>query len=211
MADDQLYPRKCSAQDPCPEPTEIVCIETVKLYDYCFQSERREGICFDIPTACYPPVPADATVTCTVTHLSCDELARVASLEEGFFDVTLRICLDVQITITDPGAVTPRCTFTDTYCFVKTVTLCAPEGTDIQCDIPAYRCGPCYVMPNNDICCEFDLCILVQARATVKLLVPAYGFCTPAECVTIGKPPLVCPPTDLYPPQCDPPATLKRK
>jgi hypothetical protein len=36
----------------------------------------------------------------------------------------------------------------------------------------------------------------------VKLLVPAYGFCVPAECVELPKTPIVCPPDPLFPPQC---------
>ena len=57
------------------------------------------------------------------------------------------------------------------------------------------------------VCCEVDLCLLIQSKALVKLLVPAYGFCVPAPCVTLPKPPLVCPPENLFPPQCVPPTT----
>lgn len=208
---DEIFPRKCTPENPCPDPTEIVCIEVLKVYDFCFASERKENVCFDIPPACYPPVPPDATVTCSITAVSCDEISRRPSATPGLTDVTLKICVDVTLTITPAGGGLPSCTFSDTFCFIKTVTLCAPDGTEVQCEIPNFRCGPCFVMPNNEVCCEIDVCILIQAKAVVKLLVPAYGFCIPAECVQVVKPPIVCPPEQLFPPQCDPAAVVLRK
>ncbi len=190
----------------CPPPTEIVCIETSKVYDFCFQNERRENVCFNLPENCSPT--ADATVVCSITNVNCVEAGRVPLTTPGFFNVTLLITVSATICITNPPAIYPTCTcdFPVSFSFTKTVTLCAPDGTVVNCTVPAYGCGPCILTPSRQVCCTFSLCLLVETNATVKLLVPAYGFCVPAECVQVSPEFPECPPTDLFPPQCTPPS-----
>jgi len=199
----QVSPGPCDPYEGCPPPTEIVCIEVPKVYDFCFQSERKENVCFDIPCECMPPIPADVSIECSITSANCFEVAREATGVDGFFNITLRVNVEGTITIRNAdGSV--RCTFPICFGFLKTVVLCAPVGTEVVCDVVSSRCGPCFIV-NNQVCCEIDLCIIIQIIAIVKLLVPAYGFCVPAECETLPKPPLVCPPEFLFPPQCEVP------
>src|SRR5690606_32455538 len=96
--------------------------------------------------------------------------------------------------------------FEDSFGFLKTVLLCAPEGTVIRCDSAGSRCGPCVII-NGQVCCEVAVWLLIPSKALVELLVPASGFCAPAAVCTRPKPPLVCPPENLFPPQCVPPTT----
>ncbi len=202
---DPIIPGPCPPGG-CPPPTEIVCIETTKVYDFCFQVERRDNVCFALPESCNPD--PGATVVCTVTNVTCTEVPpRVPLTTPGFFNVTLLITVSANIKIYNPSATTPTCDFDVTFSFTKTVTLCAPDGTDVDCTVPAYSCGPCILTPADQVCCTFLLCVLVETEAIVKLLVPAYGFCVPAECVQVSPEFPECPPTGLFPPQCIPPTS----
>lgn len=199
----EVLPGPCDPVYGCPDPTEIVCIETLKVYDFCFQTDRRENVCFVLPAEC-AAAAADDTVACEVLGVECREISRQPDPNNpGFSDVTLLVTVTLRFTIFDNG--TQVCTFEDSFSYLKTVLLCAPEGTEIDCHSAGSRCGP-FVIVNGQVCGEVDVCLLVQSRAVVKLLVPAYGFCVPSPCVTIPKPPLVCPPDTLFPPQCVPPS-----
>ena len=201
-----VIPGPCNAGE-CPEPTEIVCIETLKVYDFCFQNDTIENACFAIPAACLPPISTAVTVNCAVASITSAVVARTPlppPAPPGFARVTIRIIVALNFTLANADG-TVLCTFTADFPFVKTIGLCAPVGTDVVVEARSSRCGPCFILAGNQVCCEIDFCLLIQSRALVKLLVPAYGFCTPAECVELPKTPLVCPPLPLFPPQCEPP------
>jgi len=194
FAPKEVVPGPCPPTG-CPPPTEIVCIQVEKVYDFCFQNEDREA-CFTLPVTCVPPAPAGSTATCTITSVTCTPGTPVpVPGQPGFVTVGIVFVVAVSITVLNPDGTT-RCTFTQNFTFVKTVVLYAPAGTTIQCEVPDFSCGPCAVA-DTQVCCTLHLCILVQSKALVKLLVPAYGFCVPAQCVVAPKIP--CPPG--YPPQ----------
>ncbi|HIE13016.1 MAG TPA: hypothetical protein EYP63_06285 [Desulfotomaculum sp.] len=176
---------------------EIICIETFKVYDFCYQAERRENNCFDL---CDVTVPRGSTIECQIKSVKCEEIARTAPDAQGRANVTFAITVDAKVTITDPDG---NVIFTDQkeFGFTKTVVLCAPEGTQTACSIVTYSCGPCMIV-GEQACCTFDLCIIIQVVAVVKLLIPTFGFCVPKVCEAVAPtPPIVCPPP-LFPPQC---------
>lgn len=185
------------------------CIEVPKVYDFCFQRERRESVCFNLRPGCMPPV--GSTVRCTILFgpptnplTFCREVSRTEPDKRGFSNVTVAVQVTARIEILDPeGRVLPQCTIAQaTFPFTKTVTLCAPAGTEIICTIADAACGPC-VLFADQVCCNFDLCLIFQSVAVVKLLVLSLGFCEPAECAEVAPvPPIVCPPVPLFPPQC---------
>jgi len=72
--------------------------------------------------------------------------------------------------------------------FLKQAVLCAPEGTEVQCEVTGNCC--CFLDCNWDITCVFDFCVVLQVKADVKILVPSFGFCVPAECKAVAP----CPP-----------------
>ncbi|MGE5509448.1 MAG: hypothetical protein ACM3RP_13345, partial [Chitinophagales bacterium] len=123
---------------------------------------------------------------------------------------TVRVTVTVQYDVVIRNAAgTVICTINNqVFTFSKTVTVCAPAGTTADCEVRAATCGPCVILPPTEtfprgqVCCEFNLCVLVETTAPVKLLVPTFGFCVPARCQTGGFPPGVCPPSPLFPPQC---------
>ncbi|MCL6560184.1 MAG: hypothetical protein K6U74_15600 [Firmicutes bacterium] len=185
------------------QPTDIVCIEVPKVYDFCFQAERRENICTPIRKPC--PIPPDATVRCTITATTCEEVARSTPTPDGRANVTLAITVTYTLEVLDnTGRVI--LTIPDlTFGFVKAVVLCAPTTpfpTTTVCNIVSSSCF--CLIAGEQICCTFDLCIVIQSVAVVKLLVPSFGFCVPALCEEVAPgPPFVCPP-QLFPPQCPP-------
>lgn len=199
----EVFPGPCP-RGVCPEPPEIVCIETLKVYDFCFQSDTIENACFPIPAACAPPVTTAVTVVCTITNIASAIVARTplpAPAPVGFARISIRIIITLEFRLLRADGST-ICTFTTDFPFLKTVALCAPAGTNVVVEVRASRCGPCFILGGIQVCCEIDLCLLIQSRAVVKLLVPSYGFCVPAECVELPKTPLPCPPKPLFPPQC---------
>jgi len=178
---------------------EILCIETRKVYDFCFAQEHRTE-CFLVPEECVP-VPPDAQITCEITGKRCREVRRIPipGQPEGVVDVLLAIEVDVVVTIED--CPTP---ITETVDFTLEVPVCAPEGTQIQCEIPTADCRDVIVIDEeNRVCVSLDICILIQSKATVKLLVPTFGFCQPRPCELPKV--IICPPEQLFPPQCPPP------
>lgn len=188
----QIFPGPCPPEG-CPPPTEIVCIAVPKVYDFCFQQETGLTNCVSFTGT----IPTSAT--CTITSVTCTAGTPVPTGIDGFS--TVSIVVAVQYTITYDTTVSP----TQTFIFTKTVTMCAPTGTTADCTMTSVTCGPCTVVPTGtltfNICCGFNICLIVETTADVKLLVPAYGFCTPAPCRTGGFPP--CPPFPLFPPQCE--------
>ena len=187
-----------------PTQFETVCIEVPKVYDFCFQAEHRDNVCTPLGTC----VPTEgSTVTCAITSVVCTEVGRTAPDETGRANVTIAVTVTYNLAVFAPGVIEPICTFTDlTFGFTKTVFLCAPTTpfpTDIVCTVPSFACGPCLILGAN-ICCSFDLCLVIQSVAVVKLLVPSFGFCVPVECEQVSPaPPIVCPP-QLFPAQCPP-------
>lgn len=177
---------------------ERVCIEVPKVYDFCFQSERRENVCTPLDECC---PPEGATVNCTIKETSCFEVSRTEPNEKGRSNVTFAITVVYTLKVLDTAG-NVVCKFKNqTLSFTKTVVLCAPVGTFTTCEIVNSACGPCLIL-GNQICCTFDLCIVIQSLAVVKLLVPSFGFCTPAICEQVSpEGPFVCPP-QLFPPQC---------
>ncbi|MEW6182375.1 MAG: hypothetical protein AB1500_04250 [Bacillota bacterium] len=179
---------------------EVVCIETFKVYDFCFQSDSREQ-CFDVTVCQAFPFPSGAVAECEIVGTpTCTEISRTAPDENGRSNVTFAVSATIKITIIGPEC--PICTLTKTISFTKTVVLCAPEGTFTDCAVVDAACQ--CVLIGEQVCCSVDLCIVIQSRAVVKLLVPSFGFCVPAPCEEVSPaPPVVCPPV-LFPPQCTP-------
>ncbi|MEW6182377.1 MAG: hypothetical protein AB1500_04260 [Bacillota bacterium] len=181
---------------------EVVCIETFKVYDFCYQVDSREQ-CFTLPERCEAfPFPPGSVAECEIAGTpTCFETSRTAPDENGRADITFAASSTIRIIIRDPNG-TVLCEFNKTINFTKTVVLCAPEGTVTDCAVVDAACH--CVLIGEQVCCSVDLCILIQSRAVVKLLVPSFGFCVPAPCEEVSPaPPVVCPPV-LFPPQCTP-------
>jgi hypothetical protein len=190
---DQVTPGPCPTTG-CPPPTEIDCIQVTKVYDFCFQADT-------IPNVCAPlcmPAETVASITCTVTDCDCDLVGTpVPASTPGFVEATFLITCTVVFTLTSSSGNT--CTTSTTASFIKTVVLCGPAGTAQSCTVVNESCSQPAII-GTTVCTTVSICVIYQSTAYVALLVPTYGFCTPAPCST--APLLPCPPSSLFPPQC---------
>jgi len=187
---DQPTPGPCPSTG-CPPPTEIDCIMVTKLYDFCFQQDTLQNVCATISETC----TGATTASCTVVA-DCVFVSSTPSSVSGFVDATFAIAATVTFTTTVD---TTTCTSTTTATFTKTVTLCGPAGTTQTCTVLSANCTAPVII-DGTVCTSVIICATYQSSAYVSILVPTYGFCTPAPCTTLPSPP--CPPSSLFPPQC---------
>ncbi|MGE5509133.1 MAG: hypothetical protein ACM3RP_11705 [Chitinophagales bacterium] len=188
-----------------PQPTEIDCIGVNKIFDFCFQQDTAAAPCFEVPNDV--EVPVGSTAQCTVTSVTCTAGTPVPTGVDGLATVSVVVTIHFDVTIISPTGFVVTIIRNRTFVFAKTAIVCAPVGTSADCTATV-TCA-CVVIPEmeNDsqqeqeamVCCTFFICLLIETFAAVKLLVPTFGFCTPAPCRTAGFPP--CPPTPLFPPQ----------
>ncbi|SES72762.1 hypothetical protein SAMN05660297_00411 [Natronincola peptidivorans] len=193
----------------CPPPDRIECIVVDKVYDSCFQVDTISRDLFTDEFEFGTGLELGDAVLCGLTEgaeITCTEINRTA-VGDGFFTITLSI--SVPVTLTNPEATNGEPNeINRVFTFIKTVTLCAPEGVDPDCSESTLLFCNCVVTNINDfeeeagdaeytISCEIQVCLVIKTILRVQLLVPSYGFCVPAPCVTL---PGVCPP--LPPEQC---------
>ncbi len=179
----------------CPPPTEIDCILVDKVYDYCIQSDTTSQLCAPLPDTC-----ATGTVTgisCTVTGANCSFQSSTPAATTNYINATFLISATVQFTIT---TTVTTCTTSATLTMLKTVTLCGPSGTTQSCSVVSATCLPPAIMDGNVCTPGVVICSTFSSIAPTQLLVPTYGTCSPAPCVTLPLPP--CPPGPLFPQQC---------
>lgn len=198
---DQVSPGVCPPEG-CPPPTRIECIVVDKVYDSCFQINdlTRDftvtiGVGGQFPTG---PFVVGDVIPCAlgIGGITCTELSRTP-VGDGFF--TISVLVSVPLVLTNPNAAAE--TTTRTITFTKTVTLCCPEGVSPDCSESTLILCNCAVtavdITTITISCNIQVCVVIKCILTVQLLVPSYGFCVPAPCITL---PGVCPPTP--PAQC---------
>lgn len=176
----------------CPAPTVIECIQVPKVYDFCFLAESFSNVCASLDNCA---IETGATVSCSIVGSTCTFVSSTQIGTSDFFNVTFAITVMDKVTVTAPNGTS--CSVPLTLSFVKTVTLCAPTGTTQSCEVAGATCGPCVVV-GHSVCCTISLCLVFLSTATVALLVPSYGFCTPSACVVSAAPP--CPP--IFPVSC---------
>ena len=213
----QIQPGMCPI-DPetglptCPPPDRIECIVVEKVYDSCFQCDTKSKD--DIEIDFNPggggehwegPFSVGDAIECEPELVQCQELNRVP-IGDNLFNVTLLITVPVVLTNPNNDEETESTTFT----FVKTVTLCAPQPTNVNCDesfVVNCNCIVIDVVANPQenvgtitVSCTITVCLVFKSTLFVQLLVPSYGFCVAEECssqqVCTG-----CPPSP--PAQCD--------
>lgn len=206
---EQISPGVCPPEG-CPPPTRIECIVVDKVYDSCFQiHDLTRDFTVNLAqaaTAMVGPFTVGQVIPCALgpDGISCTEVSRTP-VGDGFFTITLLIT--VPLVLTNPNL--PEQSTTRIITFTKTVTLCCPEGVNPDCSESTLVVCNCVVTALNSnsgasngpvsitVSCNVQVCLVIKCILAVQLLVPSYGFCVPAPCVTL---PGVCPPTP--PAQC---------
>jgi hypothetical protein len=190
----QITPGMCPPEG-CPPPTRIECIVVDKVYDSCFQINdfTRDTT---ISNFAGPFAEGDVIPCRQNGDITCTEISRVDA-GGGFFTVTLLI--SVPILLANPN--NPNQTVDRTFTFTKTATLCCPQGVEPDCSESTLLFCNCVVSNTLEqtlsVTCTLQVCVVIKCLLEVQLLVPSYGFCVPAPCITL---PGVCPPTP--PAQC---------
>lgn len=193
----QVVPGPCPPGG-CPPATEIVCVYVPKVFDFCFEQ--------DLNVACIPlaePLPEETTVECTVTGVTCVTGTPVPTGVDGFAILPVTVTVTRTLTLRNTAGVVIGAIIPPPFVLNKSIVVCRPdERVTCTCEAIA-ACGDCTISA-TEICCQIGICLLVECDAPVKLLLPSFGFCTPTRCAPAGFPPgFTCPPTDLFPPQCD--------
>lgn len=191
----QVTPGECPPEG-CPPPTRIECIVVDKVYDSCFQLESFTRD-FEIGSTdfSFNNFFVGQNVPCELDDITCQVLNRVP-VNGGF--MTLTILVTITLRLTNPN--NPLQSVLRTFTFIKTVTLCCPDGVDPDCSESTIFCT-CAISEVDTseitVTCNIQVCLVIKCILTVQLLVPSYGFCVPAPCITL---PGVCPPAP--PAQC---------
>lgn len=187
----------CSAEG-CPPPTRIECISVEKVYDSCYERESLPSLlaCIAVDSDAFTPGLAIQS-NCENGVISCVEIEK-RPIGNGLSEIDLLFNIDNIIIYnpfntqeTLPIMVTP---------FIKTLTLCCPEGASVDCShstITRCICIVNSIMPAQCwpgfqviIACQIQVCLVVKCISRVQLLVPSYGFCVPAPCTAL---PGICP------------------
>jgi hypothetical protein len=168
---------------------EVVCIEAKRVCDFCFQEERIERT-FNVGTG------LTGNVTCMINeqNITCREVERRTVDSKKNQELA---CVAVQVPVT---IMIGTQTITQTITFLKQAVLCAPGGTDIECQVTGNCC--CFYDPATGVVtCVFNFCVVIQSKVTVRILVPTMGMCTPKRCQpVVGG----CPPGAMNPcPGCN--------
>ena len=210
-----VQPGPCDPYLGCPPPTEIVCIKVDKVYYECKNIQVNEDE-FE-----YTPTPE-----CPVLDVSCYkvELYSLKSLtntnngpepccevvKPGLVSVTFRYKVTIRLFF--PNTCDPA--FTDLYQIITVTKLfniprAGEEGLHVQCYVPFLECLDAFISAVDPetgrvtiIACVGKY-ILIKLKATVQLMVPAYGFCPePPDCDEVfGICPDFRPEWPPYPPQ----------
>lgn len=187
------------------QETETVCIKTEKVYDFCFKNGTHiftiSGLTVPVDTAGVDCILIDVDPTDN-SLVKCEELTNKRIREAGGFAVVfLRKTATFDLVFlaadgTELGRVR-RSRFID-----EVVEICAPEGTDVQCEIRG-ELGRVLGFTTSTVDIAIDLCQLIQSKAEVKLCIETLGFCVPQICTQVEGKPFDCPPEPLFPEQCE--------
>jgi hypothetical protein len=169
---------------------DVICIETTKVCDFCFQEDRIERQFkwhkdWDGDWNSWRDWCERANVTCQILEdfITCTEVDRQKiDCDKCLFRVTVRVEVPVMIWV-------------DGECIKKTIVflkqaILSAEGARTVCDVT----GECTCVLDWDskcLICVFDFCVVIKAVVTVQVLVPIQGFCVPRRCMGIECPPVL--------------------
>ena len=161
---------------PFPFPVETHCILVEKVYDNCYQTDRATT------STALVEVEQPELITCNVDP---DSITCVATVGDPV--VIGSNCHNVTILVTVDGQLSVDGTPEDiTYSLVKTVELCVPEGTLVDCQ--ATVIGSCdHVLIDGategdyTAVASVPICVVIRSTASVQLNVVG-TFCTPKQC-----------------------------
>lgn len=177
---------------------DVICIEAKKVFDFCFQEHRVERF---FPAANIPeetPVVVDCQID--TQNITCREVSprEVVDPKKNKFLICVAINVPVTLRVVNQTTGMIIRTIEQVVVILKQVVLCVPVGTDVQCEVTG-NCCCVFDEQTDQINCVFNLCIVIKSKATVQVLIPTFGICTPKECKTVST---GCPPAVLTKDDC---------
>lgn len=119
------------------EQLRIECVQVEKVYDSCFVFENISRNT-KVPFA---DLPGGSLVSCFPINITCRIVNRTFN-SDGSANLTL--IFFITLILTDPN--NPQITVLRTFGRLKRIVICAPEGTDIDCNKSQILSCICYVV-----------------------------------------------------------------
>ena len=198
-----IQPGPCDPVYGCPPPTEIVCIVTEKVYDECKNTQINEDEFIVTAKADNPVVRAECKKVKLLGNPVCDDS------EPGGVRVTFTYRVKIKVFFENNTSTTRSRDVTVIKIF--NIPRAGEEGLEVQCFIPFIECLKCFVKSEEEmeygkieftiVCCVAKL-LVIKRKATVQLLIPAYGICPePPDCdEELGESPDFQPSWPPFPP-----------
>lgn len=205
---DNVRPGQCDPVQGCPPPTEVVCIVAEKVYDECKWSQVSEVEFVYKASKRNPVVDAECKKVKLLQGPEC-EVVRPGRVRVTFiYRIKTKIFFEDETSTVLSQDVTVIKNF---Y-----VPRAGEEGLHVQCYLPFIECLECFIRDEEElqeekdkgdikttiVCCVGKF-LLIKLKATVQLMIPAYGFCPePPDCSEVlGECPDFHPEWPPYPPQ----------
>ena len=178
-----VQPGQCDPVYGCPPPTELVCIVTEKVYDECKNTQVNEDE-FVYYASIDNPITDVQCRKIKVLDGPCCEVVR-----PGRVRVTFTYRIKTKVFFEDDTSTT----LSQDVNVIKNFNIprAGEDGLHVQCYIPFIECLECFIQSEEEIenqikttiiCCA-GIFLLLKLKATVQLLIPAYGFCPePPDC-----------------------------
>lgn len=179
-----IQPGQCDPVYGCPPPTEIVCIVTEKVYNECKKTQVNEDEFIVMAKVDNPVVRAECKKVKLLGDPVCDDS------RPGIIRVTYTYRLKIKVFFENDTYTRLSRDVTVTKNF--NLARAGEEGLHAQCFIPFIECLKCLVKSEEEeeygkikttIVCSVAKLLVTKLKATVQLLIPAYGFSPePPDC-----------------------------
>jgi hypothetical protein len=168
---------------------EVICAEVKRVCDFCFQEERIDRT-FAVGNL------TGQTINCMIDQaaITCRVVQRMP-LDGDDNRVLVGVAITVPVTITAGTQTIPQ-----TVTFLKQAVICAPPGTDVECQVTG-TCLCFFDATTGNLNCTFNFCVVIQSKVTVRVLLPTLGQCAPKRC-SVQEALGGCPPGSNNPCDC---------
>ena len=164
-----------------PEPTEVVCIKTEKIYESCESVETNE----QITDLCEIAVGEIEDVWCIDVEMVSDKkhpfhCEKIPNTNRAKISFWYRF----RFAYVDQSG---QKFYSSRPVFFEKMVILSDQIFDkrlhLQCDV-FLDCFECFVSASQQVTCCIGKLLLIRLVAMVQLLVPAYGFCDEPESCT---------------------------
>lgn len=160
-------------KSPTPSPSGKMCIETTRIYDSCaFEEEQQKT--FNLPNSI-----EDQCIHCKVTETKYSIL-DITKIDEQQDLINVKLRIEAILGFISNCSNDPI--FKKVVYFDKSITLIAPEGSDVSCDINTTACECIQSNCGHTLTCIVKIVAVVKSKKLVQFQVPFLGNCEPSSC-----------------------------